>query len=97
MKIKATMKAFSAAAALAALLGWTGCDRPPQLDVRTFPLEGLRDYEATLLIQPYVYELRTGFHNPQTCNLQTEVLLICRINQFRQNRIVKYTPPVFVI
>ncbi len=58
MRIKAMMKACSIAAALSVLLGWTACDGPPQLDVRTFPLEGLRDYEAQQLLQPYVYEGR---------------------------------------
>ena len=37
-----------------------GADRPPDLEVRTFPLENIFDYEAVTLIEPYVYGDREG-------------------------------------
>jgi len=53
-------KALSTFFALSALVFWTGCDRSTELEVRTFALENLQDFEATMLIDPYVYRDREG-------------------------------------
>jgi hypothetical protein len=48
--------------AYSALVAWTllGCQRTPDLEVRTFNLKHRSGYEAAQLIQPYIYEDREG-------------------------------------
>jgi len=60
MKTMTSKSAFSTLLALGVLVLSTGCDRPPDLEVRTFTLENLPSYAAVELIEPYVYGDREG-------------------------------------
>ena len=59
---KAWAKRAIVATLATATLYVSACDRygQVQLEVRTFHLEHLRDYEAANLIEPYVYGDREG-------------------------------------